>query len=111
MIRSSGDDADFNQIDIPPSFVALFVPAGRIKPTEPRAVIAERYEFCEDLAQMLVDTAQQRLFELSVHETDVLRRIREGLGSPGQPVSAVEADWVVRRLAEVLGWSWEPPTS
>ena len=41
-----------NQIIIPPSFIALFVPPGRIKPTEPREVIAERYELCEDLARL-----------------------------------------------------------
>ncbi len=107
MHDTNGSNPDFNQIEIPPSFVQLFVPPGRIKPTESRSVIAERYELCEDLAQMLTDTAEQRRFELSIEPSDVLHRIREGLALPGQPVSSAEAEWVVRRLAELLGWDRE----
>jgi hypothetical protein len=44
--------SDENQSVIPRSFVDLFVPAGAIKPRESRAVIAARYELCEDMAQM-----------------------------------------------------------
>ena len=95
---------DDNQALIPPSFVALFVPPGRIKPTEPRHAIAARYELCEDMAQMLVDHAQTKLFELGVTEHDVLERVHRGLCAPGSVVSADEARWVIRRLAELLGW-------
>jgi len=42
---------DENQFHIPPSFIALYVPPGRIKPTAGRDEIAQRYEFCEDLAR------------------------------------------------------------
>ena len=37
-----------------------------------RAHIEARYEFCEDMAQMLVDPARTKLFELGVTEQDVL---------------------------------------
>ena len=93
-----------SQIVIPPSFIALFVPPGRIKPTASRQHMAERYEFCEDLAQMLTETASTKLFELGVAESDVLTRMRSGLLMPGGPVDAAEAGWVVSRLAELLGW-------
>ena len=96
--------SDENQIPVPPSFVALFVPPGRLKPTEPRAVIAERYELCEDLAQMLTETAQERLHALGITEADVLERLHRGLLAEGSPVSADEAQWVVTRLAELLQW-------
>ncbi len=96
--------SDENQIPVPPSFVALFVPPGRVRPTEPRAVIAERYELCEDLAQMLTETAQERLHALGIAESDVLERLHRGLQAEGSPVSADEARWVVTRLAELLGW-------
>ena len=45
--------SDENQIAIPRPFIDLFIPKGSMKPSEPRAVIAERYELCEDMAQML----------------------------------------------------------
>ncbi len=93
-----------NQIIVPPSFIALFVPPGGVKPRAGREYIAERYEFCEDLAQMLTDTASTKLFELSVTEADVLDRIHRGLLVEGAPVDADEARWVVTRLAELLGW-------
>lgn len=102
-----------SQIVVPPSFVALFVPPGRIKPTEPRAVIAARYELCEDLAQALVERAQAAHFDTGADEAEVLRRIGRGLAGPGSAegvqgvagvVSEAEAHWVVRRLAELLAW-------
>ena len=64
--------SDESQIEIPPSFVALYVPPGRIKPTLARAELSARYELCEDMAQMLVDTAQTLQFQLGVTEADEL---------------------------------------
>lgn len=93
-----------SQIVVPPSFVALFVPPGRIKPTEPREVIAERYELCEDLAQALVERAQIVHFDTGADEAEVLRRIGLGLLAGAAIVNEAEATWVVRRLAELLGW-------
>jgi len=96
--------SDDHQIEVPLSFVALYVPPGRIKPTEPWAVIRERYEFCEDLAQMLTDTARTKLFELGVAERDVLERIGDGLLGGGLPIDESQCRWVLRRLAELLDW-------
>ncbi|MGE0314912.1 MAG: ATPase with chaperone activity [Lautropia sp.] len=96
-----------NQTEIPRSFIALFVPPGRLRPTESRAFILARYEFCEDLATMLVEHARNLLFDLGITEQDVLERCHRGLvgGDPADPALAQqEADWIVRRLAELLGW-------
>ena len=93
-----------SQIHVPPSFVALFVEPGRLKPREPRAAIAARYEVCEDLAQLLTDRAATIRWELGVTGSDVLERIRRGLLAEGSGVDAAEAGWIVRRLAELLEW-------
>jgi hypothetical protein len=85
--------SDDSQIVVPPSFVALFVPPGRLKPVLPREQIAERHELCEDLAQMLVETAQAKRFELGITEDAV-----------GGVVDAAVARWVTHRLAELLEW-------
>ena len=92
-----------SQIVVPPSFVALFVPPGRVKPTAPRDTIAARHELCEDLAQMLTEHALLKRFELGVTEADVLQRIHAGLAG-GDTVTAAEAGWVIHRLAELLDW-------
>jgi hypothetical protein len=96
--------ADADQTYIAPSFIALFVPPGAIKPRAGRAEIAARYELCEDMAQMLVDTAKATLFDLGIDESDVLERIERGLLVDGSVVTPDEARWVTRRLAELLDW-------
>jgi hypothetical protein len=96
-----------NQIVIPPSFIALFVPPGRSRPSEPREVIAERHELCEDMAQMLMEPAQTRLFSLGITEADVLQRMHAGLlaaTGAAAVVNEAEAQWVICRLAELLDW-------
>lgn len=96
--------SDENQIVVPPSFVALFVEPGRVKPNASRQHILARYELCEDLATMLMDHAKSKLWELGVAEADVLERIHRGLLDDGAGVEVVEAAWVTRRLAELLDW-------
>lgn len=96
--------SDENQSVIPRSFVDLFVPAGAIKPRESRAVIASRYELCEDMAQMLTEHARTKQFELGVTAEDVLERVHRGLLVAGSVVETDEAAWVVSRLAELLDW-------
>ncbi len=93
-----------NQFVVPPSFIALFVPPGRSKPSESREHIAQRCEFCEDLAQMLTEQASTKKWELGVTEHDVLERMHRGLTGEGAVVTAAEAWWVTRRLAELLEW-------
>lgn len=100
-----------SQIVMPEAFVALYKPAGAIKPTEPWEVIAARSEFCEDLALLLMETARLKRFELGVHESDVLDRIRLGLLSDGSLVSTSEAGWVTGRLAELLDWPLPVPSA
>ncbi|HJW11118.1 MAG TPA: ATPase with chaperone activity [Albitalea sp.] len=97
--------SDESQILVPPSFIELFMEPGRVKPNAPRDEIAARYEFCEDLASMLTDPASTKLWELGVTESDVLERIHQGLITGDALVSPPEAQWVVRRLAELLGWA------
>ncbi len=96
--------SDTYQIEIPPSFMALYTDARRGKPTAPREVVAARYELCEDMAQLLTSTAQDMLFSLGVTESDVLQRCLQGLQADDAVVDAAEAQWVVCRLAELAGW-------
>ena len=97
-----------NQIDIPASFIALFVAPGRQKPNEPRHVVADRYELCKDMATMLTETAKNMLFSLGVSEHEVLVRIQRGLTGDDAVVSFTEAQWVIQRLAELLEWEFDP---
>lgn len=96
--------SDENQIVVPPSFIALFIEPGRIKPDATREVIAERYEFCEDLACLLTEPAGTRLWELGITPSDVLERMHLGLLTGQAGVNAREAQWVIQRLAELLDW-------
>ena len=93
-----------NQILIPDSFMALFLTPGRIKPNASHSEVAERYELCEDMANLLTETAQNMLFTLGVTELDVLGKCWDGLLVEPTVVSRAEAIWVVHRLAELLDW-------
>jgi hypothetical protein len=92
------------QIEIPQSFLALFTDPGRSKPNAPRAVVAARYELCEDLANLLTQTAPEIQFSTGLAERDVLQRCHQGLVGEAAVVSDAEAVWVVCRLAELLNW-------
>lgn len=94
--------SDESQIQIPRSFIDLFLPPGRVKPTETREVIAERYELCEDLAQGLVDTAETQRWSLGITTEDVLQRIAKGLATMDLPMSEAERGWVLSRLGELI---------
>jgi hypothetical protein len=95
---------DDSQILIPDSFLALYVDAGRHRPRVPRDELAQRYELCEDMATMLVDTATTQQWQLGVAPEDVLERMLRGLESSEAGVRPDEARWVLRRLAELAGW-------
>ena len=96
--------SDENQIEIPPSFIALFVEPGRTKPGATRQAITQRYEFCEALATMLVERAQTLQWQLGITEGDVLEKLRAGLLGDEAPVPPPEGEWIIRRLAELLEW-------
>jgi hypothetical protein len=94
---------DPNQIEVPASFTALFTSrSGRL--AEPIAAVRARYELCEDLAQLLTEQAASLQFKSGRPEAEVLATIRLGLSGEEGPVRGAEAVWVVRRLAELLGW-------
>jgi len=98
---------DDYQIPIPPTFRALYAdPRGLLN--QPLAEFRARYELCEDMAQMLVERCQAVHHDQGVDEAEILRRTGAGLHSPDVGVSAAEAEWVVTRLAELLGWEVRP---
>lgn len=95
---------DANQIQVPDSFLALYASRGGHRLTEPIAQVRARYELCEDLAQALTEQARLTQFQLGITEQDVLEKMLQALTQEGSPVPAHEAQWVVRRLAELLDW-------
>ena len=99
---------DPNQIEVPPSFVALFAAPSGYKLTEPMGTVRVRYELCEDLAQMLSEQAAAAHFKSGGSEQDVLSGLRSALSTDG-PLQASEAGWVATRLAEILGWALPDP--
>lgn len=92
------------QIEIPPSFMALFIDPGRQKPNASRDVVAARYELCEDMASMLTETGRHMFLSLGITEDDVLIQCYRGLTGEGAVVTQPEAVWVTHRLAELLEW-------
>jgi len=97
--------SDDSQIEVPPSFLALHADArGRLRIT--RLDLQQRYEWCEDMAQMLVERAQQVHHDLGVAQDQVIARIGAGLADPASAVDTAEAGWVLQRLAELLNWNW-----
>jgi hypothetical protein len=95
---------DSNQLEVPPSFLALFTSPSGHRLTEPIAVVRARYEICEDLAQMLTEHASTAMAQSNSTEREVLRKMGDALAAEGSPVQAAEGSWVIRRLAELLGW-------
>ena len=94
-----------SQLWVAPSFVAMYVRPGKVKPDLDAASLYQRYEHCEDLSQLLVDMAGQMQANLGIDASDVLARVGIGLAQPG-PASlpAAEQRWVLCRLAELMGW-------
>jgi len=92
------------QIEIPQSFMALFVDPGRSRPNAPRDVVASRYELCEDMASMLTEPARNMFVSRGISEDDVLKQCYRGLTGAKAVVTEPEAVWVIHRLAELLEW-------
>jgi hypothetical protein len=95
---------DHNQLEVPDSFLALYLAAGQLKPSASREVITKRYEFCEDLANHLFEYARAQYHDLGIAEEDVLLRCHQGLCAESTGVNEGESVWVIRRLAELEGW-------
>jgi hypothetical protein len=104
--------SDEYQIEVPPSFQALYTDARR-RLTVPLAALRARYEVCEDLAQQLVDSAQHIHHDLGVAQDEVLHRLHAGLADPEAGLAPQEPRWVLRRLIELANWpvpeDWDPP--
>jgi hypothetical protein len=96
-----------NQIEPPPSFMAMYVKPGQTRPNAPQEVVLARYEQCEDMACVLTEQALTIAFKANFTESEVLARCHQGLLHNASDFNENEARWVIQRLAELLGW--EPP--
>ncbi len=95
--------SDENQVYVAASFQALHRDA-RGRWTLPAREVAARHELCEDLAQHLTTHCQSVHVEIGAETDEVLARCLHGLQTPESGVSEAEANWIVTRLAELLGW-------
>lgn len=93
-----------SQIEVPPSFVALFTVPGGHRLSQPLSAVRERYELCEDMAQMLCEQASAAAFKSGAPEGEVLAGMQAALSVEGGPLQADEPVWVVTRIAELLNW-------
>ena len=93
-----------NQIEPPQSFMAMYVTPGRNRPNATQEVVLARYEQCEDMACLLTEHAQTLAFKENFSESVVLARCHQGLRDAASDFNEKEAEWVIRRLAELLGW-------
>lgn len=96
-----------NQIEIPQSFMAMYVTPGRSRPNAPQEVVLARYEQCEDMACMLTEHALTLASKKNFTEQEVLARCHRGLLADGADFAENESQWVILRLSELLGWT--PP--
>ena len=94
-----------NQIEIPQSFMVMYVSRGQTTPNAPQAIVIARYEQCEDMACVLAEQAQTLAFKENLAEVEVLARCRRGLLATPSDFTEREAEWVIFRLAELLGWA------
>jgi hypothetical protein len=91
-----------NQIVVPASFMALYVPPGKIKLNISRQLLIERYEFCEDLAQVLVEQIKTKQWELGISQDIAIERVAKGLSQATDLLSDAESQWLMTRLDELM---------
>ncbi|MCK9382881.1 MAG: hypothetical protein M0P95_17700 [Sulfuritalea sp.] len=96
-----------NQIEIPQSFMAMYVAPGHSRPNATQEAVLARYEQCEDMACMLTEHAQTLAFKEDFTEQEVLVRCHQGLQADASDFTEAESRWVILRLAELLKWT--PP--
>lgn len=99
---------DANQTYVPESFFALYQDSrGRL--TASKALIAERHELCEDMASALAASCMSLHVDGSSEEQAALAHCNQALMATPTLLDPPQAQWVVTRTAELLGWAWEPP--
>lgn len=98
---SLGEDS---QILIPESFTAIYSDPIRHRLTVCKEELATRYELCEDMANLLSESTAAQWFRTGQEKEEVLKQVLQGLLSECAIVSEPEAQWVTRRIEEVLGW-------
>ena len=96
--------SDDRQILVPESFIQLFKSGRQGRLTASREEIESRYEWCEDLAQTLVEPSRETFWAMNLDESTVLERTLRGLKESNTPDQDGEQAWVVRRLCELLDW-------
>jgi hypothetical protein len=96
--------SDERQIFIPESFIEIFRTSRHGRLQADRHQIENRYEWCEDMAQMLVEPTRNTFWTLGLDECTVLERTLQGLRGAESGLSLKESAWVTRRLCELLDW-------
>ena len=91
-----------SQIELPDTFMRLFLRPGQTKPKLGWEHVFERYELCEDMAVVLQHNAQRMLTEQFLSAEIVLQRCCSGLLAQSAPFTKPEAHWIVQRLGELL---------
>ncbi|MEO7150759.1 MAG: hypothetical protein ABIX46_03455 [Burkholderiaceae bacterium] len=97
---------EMRQLEIPPSFMALYTRHGR--PSAAREVVEARYEACEDLAHGVAGFCSTQAADDDGGRSAILLRCHAGLLLTPQTLSAAEAGWVTGRTAELLEWDTPP---
>ena len=93
---------DHNQTLVPESFLALYARHGR--PTASREEVEARHELAEDLALHIAAMPTAADDDDTRQQGESLELVRSGLLAVPAQVSPVEADWILRRVAELRGW-------
>lgn len=92
---------DDRQIFVPASFISLFVPLGKTKPIASREEIESRYDYCEDLSQLLFDQLRDKMAEHGIPVDLAFARITNVLTDSSLNLSEAESAWVLSRLTEL----------
>jgi len=91
-----------SQLMVPESFLALHCRNGRLVKLSPSEV-AQRYETCEDLANILALRARDAIQAAGATAQDVHNRCIDALAASPQTVDEREGQWIATRIAELLG--------
>ncbi len=93
---------DERQIVVPASFLALYTPTGKTRPTPPREWLEQRHDLCEDFSQLLYETVTEKILALGITESDAVERVQRGMAELALDLSEAETEWVMTRLDEIL---------